>query len=170
MKCIIHPRTDGGVSRTTVSTRALASLIQGGLTEGAAFDMLANQARPTNALGPHFVVEEITLSPHLRGPSAEDRYFRDACAWGGSDVVVDMPKARVIHMGRLRLARDKALVAQDTLYMKAFESGDIAEQTRITNLKQRLRDLPQTFILSIFPTPEALKAAWPPELPPRTPV
>ena len=40
-----------------------------------------------------------------------------------------------------------------------------AEQQRIAALKQIHRNLPQTFYLEQYPTPEDLKAAWPVQLP-----
>ena len=78
-----------------------------------------------------------------------------------------MPKARLLHMAHIRTARDKALLALDLPFMRAVETGNLLEQQRIGAEKQVLRDIPQTFDLSIHPTPEALKAAWPLSLPAR---
>lgn len=93
--------------------------------------------------------------------------FRDAWEDTGTSVQVSMLRARVIHMDRIRQARDPALKELDISYMQALEAGDSPEQQRIATLKQALRDLPTTFDLNIYPTPKALKAAWPAELPPR---
>jgi hypothetical protein len=95
--------------------------------------------------------------------------FRDA--WEdigpGTPVVVNMPRARIIHMSCIRVERNAELVKLDVPFTKALETGNIPEQQRIAALKQPLRDIPQTFSLGGFRTPETLKAAWPTELPPQ---
>ena len=91
--------------------------------------------------------------------------FRDAWEDTGTAVAVNMPKARIIHMDRIRRVRNAELEALDVPFIKALETGDTLEQQRIAGLKQVLRDIPQTFNLSRFRTPNTLKAAWPPDLP-----
>lgn len=93
-----------------------------------------------------------------------DRYFRDAWEDQTTAVIVNMPKARIIHMTRIRKVRDQELASLDVPYLKALESGDGPEQQRIAALKQALRDIPQTFDLAKYRAPNTLKAAWPPEL------
>ena len=78
---------------------------------------------------------------------------------------VNIPKARIIHMDRIRIVRDEELRRLDVEYMRANEIRDQIEKDRIATLKQTLRDIPQTFDLSIHTTPEELDAAWPTELP-----
>ena len=85
----------------------------------------------------------------------------DAWAWDGTSVVVDLPRARHVHMERIRDARDAALEKLDVPFMRAVEAGDAAEQRRVAAEKQTLRDIPQTFDLDGYATPEALGAAWP---------
>jgi len=97
-------------------------------------------------------------------PNCHDRYFRNACEDNGVDVVANMDKCRVVHMDRIRLQRNKELTALDVEYIRALEQRDIPEQLNVSYKKQILRDLPQTFDLSIHDTPENLKAAWPAEL------
>lgn len=84
-----------------------------------------------------------------------DRYFRNAWAWTGA-VSIDMPKARDIHMGRIRAARDAELAKLDIEQLKGND---------VTAEKQRLRDIPQTFDLTAAATPDELKALWPEGLP-----
>lgn len=91
--------------------------------------------------------------------------FRDAWEDTGTAVVVNMPRARIIHMGRIRLARDAELVKLDGLYLQSVETGDALEQDRIATLKQVLRDVPQSFDLSRFRLPNTLNEAWPQDLP-----
>ena len=94
-----------------------------------------------------------------------DRTFRDAWKQGASGILlVDMPKAREIHMNRIRAARALTFKRLDLEYMRADEAGDGDEKIKVAIKKQVLRDLPKTFKLEIYGTPDALKAAWPPEL------
>lgn len=95
-----------------------------------------------------------------------DRTFRNA--WvkgqGPNKVDVDMPKAREIHMTKIRKARDKKLADMDVQYMRADEAGNASEKAAIAQQKQALRDIPTTFDLSVATTPDELKALWPAEL------
>lgn len=67
-------------------------------------------------------------------------------------------------MDRIRKARNAELVKKDITFMRAVEAGDTSAQTTIATEKQTLRDIPQKYDLSVFKTPEELKAAWPKEL------
>lgn len=154
----------------------IRALANGGLTEAQALAVLHRVADATVERDQGLVciqrevTEYETLPGHVVGPSADDRYFRNACEWVAGACSVNLPKARLIHMGRIRLVRDKELALLDPLLMRAEEQGNVAEADRIKALKQRLRDIPQTFDLSGHTTPETLKAAWPAELPPRQPL
>ena len=106
------------------------------------------------------IIEDTDLPSHI----STDRYFRDACEDTGAIIEVNMPKARIIHMDRIRQVRDKKLADLDVPFTRAVESGDTLEQARIATEKQVLRDIPQTFDLTVDTTPETLKAAWPVEL------
>lgn len=90
--------------------------------------------------------------------------FYNAWRWIDGSVKVDMDKAKVIHMNEIRKARDNELAKLDVPWIKAQESGDIDEQTRIKAEKETLRNLPATFDLTCD-TPEELKAKWPEGLP-----
>ena len=92
--------------------------------------------------------------------------FRDSWEWDDG-VRVNMPKARLQHMTRIRAARDAELVKLDIPWMKAVEAENTSDQATITTQKQTLRDLPTTFSLDSYADPVALKAAWPSELPAR---
>ena len=79
---------------------------------------------------------------------------------------VNMAKARVVHMDRIRVMRDKELVEKDLELLKAMESGDSSAEATIKTDRQALRDIPQTFdITTGVDTPEQLKAKWPAGLP-----
>jgi hypothetical protein len=97
-----------------------------------------------------------------------DKYFRRAWEDNGSAVVVNMSKARTVHLTEIRRVRDAELTARDIPWMKAVEAGDTDAQTTIGTEKQVLRDIPATFDLTTeVDTPEKLKAKWPAELPAR---
>lgn len=78
---------------------------------------------------------------------------------------LDMAAARQHHMDRIRKARDRALEALDSPWMQAIEAGDQEAAAEIAQVKQALRDIPQTFNLSGAQTPAALMALWPPQIP-----
>lgn len=157
-----------GVATAWVHARA-----KGGLTEAEAIALIISKDSPAGTLATA-VVEDAVLSPIMkRTATAEDRYFRDAIRW--DDTVpdkcrCDMPTARIIHMNRIRQVRDTQLIKLDVELIRSLEAANIPEQQRIAHLKQQLRDIPQTFDLSGYATPETLKAAWPAQLPPRVPL
>ena len=91
----------------------------------------------------------------------QDRYFRDAWEETGSVVQVNMPNARLIHMEWIRAARDVELEKESgSRHRQPPEIEAIFTPERQLRL-QVLRDIPQTFDLTIYPTPETLKEAWP---------
>jgi hypothetical protein len=97
------------------------------------------------------------------------RTFRAAWKQTGANVLVDMPAARVIHMDRIRAARDQALEKKDKEQLQALGRNDQAERARLEAEKVSLRNLPTTVQgqVNAAGTPEALEAIWPPELPAR---
>ena len=81
---------------------------------------------------------------------------------------VNMTKARIVHMDKIREVRNKELTAKDIPFMRAVEAGDSSAQSTISTAKQVLRDIPATFDITIgVDTPAKLKARWPTELPAR---
>ena len=109
--------------------------------------------------GPYWVQDETDLPGG--SISEENDYFFDAWKWDDG-VTVDMAKAREIHPEHIRRARNKKLAALDIPFIRALESGNAEEQTRIAAEKQALRDIPQKFDLSTgVKTPAELKALWP---------
>ena len=134
MKIII----DNGDGTVTISTPVLDC----GLTAAQIID---KDIRPR---GKSFVVVFADEVP-------SDRTYRGAWKAANGGVEVDMPRARVIHMGRIRVKRDKELKRLDIETMKGLD---------VQAEKQILRDLPETFDLSVATTPEELTALIPPEL------
>ena len=94
----------------------------------------------------------------------QDRYFRNAWTdeFPGPQIDINMEKARVIQMENIKLSRDLELKRLDTEQLKVI-TDPIAVQA-IEDEKQVLRDIPQTFDLTIASTPEELKALWPTEV------
>ena len=79
---------------------------------------------------------------------------------------VNMDKARVVQMDRIRVMRDKELVKKDVDMLKAIESGDSSAQSTVATDKQTLRDIPANFDLTTdVDTPLKLKDKWPDGLP-----
>jgi len=140
MKRIVYTRPDGGISVLTPAESARLS----GESDDSFLARIQAKDVPLDAINPRLVdANEIP----------NDRTFRNA--WS-SDLNVDMPKARDIHMGRIRAARNIELTRLDIETMKGLNVQDE---------KQKLRDIPQTFSLSDAKTAEELKALWPTKLP-----
>ena len=99
-------------------------------------------------------------------PSGEvAKAFRNAWRIDRGRVSIDMAKARAAHMDRIRAARAPGLQRLDLDTMRAMERGDHAAMPEIAAKKQRLRDLPQAFDLTIARSPEELHMLWPADLP-----
>jgi len=109
-----------------------------------------------NKLIPKAVMPELTTRI-IEDSILPERTFRDA--WtddlSGDQIDVDMPRARDIHMDRIRAARKEKLEILDIETMKGID---------VQAEKQVLRDLPANTDLSVATTPEQLKAIWPVEL------
>lgn len=151
MKVIISDNQAGGIRVDYPTPQKIREIMASGLSESEAISEIVGKLNRVNPV----VIE----STDLPG----DRDFRNAWVKSGVSVSVDMPKARVIHMGRIREVRDSELKRLDQESLKNMESG--SSNTAVSNSKQRLRDIPQNFDLSAFKTPQALKAAWPVGLP-----
>ncbi len=106
---------------------------------------------------PHSIIEYADLP--------KDRVFRDAWKKSGGSVVTDMPRARIIHMDRIRMVRDIELVNSDVELTRAMEEGE--SLTALKARRQALRDIPQTFDLKQATTSKQLNLKWPAELPAR---
>lgn len=68
-----------------------------------------------------------------------DRYFREA--WN-HDLGIDLPKARNVHLDRLRKERDEKLQASDAKILVAKEQGDVQKEDTLKVKRQALRDMP----------------------------
>jgi hypothetical protein len=88
-----------------------------------------------------------------------DRSFRDAWVIARQAINVDMEKARNVHKNRLRAEREALLAELDVQYLRAVESGNVSEASRISARKQQLRDVTKDPAIESARTPEELKQA-----------
>ena len=79
-------------------------------------------------------------------------------------IIVNMTKAREIHLAEIRRVRDRELAAEDINMLQAIESNDTGARSRVGKRKQELRDMPQRIDLNAPRTPEALYRTWPTNL------
>lgn len=94
-----------------------------------------------------------------------DRTFRNALADDGGRLSHRMPRAREIHLARLREARQPMLDQLDRDWMRANGRGDSKEMAAIEARRQVLRDLPATIGIEKAKTTDELKAMWPANIP-----
>ena len=144
-KRIVYTRPDGGVSILAPAPEFLAQFA----TEEEGIAAIQAKDVPSDAVAVE-VIDETAIP---------ERSFRNAWEWNNG-IQVNMPKARVVHMDKIRRVRNDELEKLDISFMRAIEAGDAAEQTSITNQKQALRDIPQELDLEVFATPEDLHASW----------
>jgi len=95
-----------------------------------------------------------------------DRTFRGAWIKNVATIEVDMPKARDIHMDRIRVDRDKKLAELDNEERLAVRNKHPLNKSMedIQAEKNVLCDIPQTLNLTGAVTPNELKALWPEDL------
>lgn len=84
----------------------------------------------------------------------QDRIFRDAWKLVGDAVEIDRDKAEELHMNRLRYLRKKSLEKLDVEYFKALSVNDNIRIEDINNIKQNLRNMPDTYDLTELPLEE----------------
>ncbi len=94
----------------------------------------------------------------------QDRTFRAAWKHRTGKIEVDMPRARQVHLDRIRVARAPILDQLDRDWMKATGQGKKADADAVETKRQKLRDLTTAVDVEAAQTPEGLKAIWPSEL------
>lgn len=145
-----------------IATEWILAVYEGGLTEDESIDLLRRRIDTRWGYTESSIIEEVTLPYH----TSTDRYFRDALVWVAVEdgrCKWDKVRADVIHMDRIRDARNVQLDLIDKEIAKAEDAGT-GNPGLLRQARQTLRDIPQTFDLSNHTTPEELKAAWPTEL------
>jgi hypothetical protein len=142
---IVVKRADGGISIIRPTDEGLANPA-----------LLERDALAVPGYVSHREYDETVEEP-------QDRSFRDAWEDNGK-LEINIVKARPIHMNYLRRLRAVKLPTLDQAYLRADEAGNATLKQQIAQLKQKLRDIPQTYDLSTAKTPEELKAMIPTEL------
>ena len=121
---------------------------------------------PTGEITIEEVLERIdpkAVNVHIknRDEILEDRYFRNAWSIKENNLVVDMGKAKDVHINKLREIRNKKLQSLDAEYMKALEIHDNDAVSKFVELKNKLRDMPIDSIFDLPLTPDELKNTVP---------
>ena len=167
MKCILTPNPNAPYNLKRIMP-AYESLTLGHLSEDELVEFVIARSKATGSIAAdasYWIVEHSDLPGGSLSEDNDD--FFDAWEWNDG-VVINMTKARAIHLDAIRVVRNKELAAKDVTFMRAVEDADTDAQATIKAEKQTLRDIPATFDLTTdVDTPEKLKAQWPTELPAR---
>ncbi len=94
------------------------------------------------------------------------RAYRNAWRDDGAKIAHDMPKARELHLERVRRARIPKLAELDTEVLRVLEQRQANPNALddVLTRKQALRDLPATLNVEAANTVEELLALWPASL------
>lgn len=92
-----------------------------------------------------------------------ERDFRAAYALNNGKCVIDMEKAKEIHLDRLRAMREPLLKKSDVDLMRAIEDGEMDKARFLSSKRQALRDVTKTE-LSHVKTLGGLRKVIPPIL------
>lgn len=95
-------------------------------------------------------ITEVPVDTFFRGHP-----YRNALKFNAGTFSFDIEKAKELHMGKIRVARDEKLEELDLQTLKGID---------VQAEKQVLRDIPQNFDLSKAKTLEELSVLWPAEL------
>jgi len=157
-KCIVYTRSDGGLAIVIPSPAYIAGWLAANAdkTELDAIAHVQGKDVPPDAL--NVWVEEAANLPQSR---AFRNCWREHETGGVKNIVVDMPLARAQKMAEIRAERNKRLAETDGLILRAKETGQAAQESRLALARQALRDLPATVGLDTLATPEALEAFQP---------
>jgi len=160
MLCLIK-RADGGVSIAFFTDPQPAEPIEGEETPPVITPkevMQRNFDRWSASAKPEWLPATIEA---FNGALPPDKAFRNAWEANGSEVAVNMAKARGIHRDRLRVARAPLLAVLDVEYTRADEAGDANAKKAIAARKQALRDVTADPAIEAATTPAELAAVWP---------
>lgn len=158
MKVIVYRRPGGGVNVVNPAPKHIADLMAGGITEDEALAVLQAKAVPPGST--NIKIMEQALLP--------SREFRDA--WekiGLGPISIDMPKARIIHTGKINRAKNIAVIKLQQRADKAALEGRATDATQASNDKAAVEGLDLTAIATLVANaqnPAALSAIWPVEL------
>jgi len=137
--------------------------VHGGLSETEAYNAIANAFKPKPSL---FNSSPVVSFAIVDGANVPDKTYRNAWVAVNNQVVVDMPKARAIHLERLKAQREELLKVLDVEWSKHTAQNKKQEADAIEAKRQALRDMPVTIqvALNAAQTPEQLKLVTSPAL------
>ena len=87
-----------------------------------------------------------------------DNDYFDGFVYEDGAAVVDISKAKLIHLDKFRKARSPKLAKLDVDYMKAIEVEDSVKASQIAIAKQELRDITKITLPDTLPE---IKETWP---------
>lgn len=148
-----YTKPDGGVSIVIAAPKVDLELVLGELTDEQYRTHVTERSIPKDATN---VTE---LPDDWQAP--DDRTFRNAWAFDGKAVSVNMDKARDIHRDRLRALRMPMLEVLDIDYQIADEAENATLKQQIAAQKQALRDVTNDSAIENAKTPEELAAVLP---------
>jgi hypothetical protein len=160
MLCLIK-RADGGVSIAFFADPRPAEPIEGEEAPPVITPeevMQKNFERWRSSAKPEWLPATIEA---FNGVVPPDKAFRNAWEASGSEVAVNMAKARALHRDRLRAARKPLLEELDIEYQRADEANDAVEKKAIARRKKALRDVTADPAIDAATTPAELAAVWP---------
>ena len=177
-KCLIKSREDSiafkrdgwaaflepriGTPEEMIHRRFVMAGVNGGLTEDEVYQLIADRDCPAmNDVG----VACTDIHQLDSADLPQSRVFRDEWECIGGKVNPNMPKARLKHMNRLRPVRNDELEKESGSKYRLPPAIEALLPTETKTKLQRLRDIPQTFDLEQYTTPEALQEAWPDDIP-----
>lgn len=135
---------------------------------GSGYDLYIDQYAQvaSQVIGPDgvTVVGNFPYEIILAGNVPVDRTFRAAWEPKPGVVGVNMPRARIMQMDRIRGRRAIKFVELDNAHRTADDDNDGQLKAQIAQERKVLRDIPETFDLEVATTPEELANLWPPEL------
>lgn len=125
MKKLLVKKSDGTVALIIPSNEATPELLE-------------RDARNTENYVSHVEIDDADLPTNRR--------WRNAWVYSQDKIDIDLPKAKALHMNRLRIYRNKELQALDA--QARIHAGNPIKLNEVNAKAQALRDMPVNFILS----------------------
>lgn len=157
MKLLVYKRPhDGGVAILTVTPEFIAKNV--GLTEDEILDLI--QAED---ISPTIPTDGIKRMQAAQLPGFAE--FRNAWDLVGNTVLIDMPKAKVIHQTKISRIKDREMkiLVDDIVIGQALAQDVTGLQSQVQDIQTAVDNVSQN--INAAGTPAILKAVWPVGLP-----
>jgi len=137
MKIIVWKLTDGRIAYTRPAAEPIKEE-----TESDYYERIKTRALATVPVLAG-AIEVARLSPEEMPQDELEIKYRDAWDWTTPDPKIDinLDKARNLRVNHLQRMRQPILEKLDVAYLRAVETNDLPEQSRIAARKQALRDI-----------------------------